>query len=160
MLFIAVLTWTGYGYLWYALSAERANYQELSATYESESVRGESATRLRSTIQNSERERAALEGVVRISLLDAAETIEEAGRQAGALEVSIGEATPLTKTVHNLTTYTFVVNAEGSFVALMRTITLFEALPMPSTVEQFEITKTDKTWRLTARLRATLASEK
>lgn len=158
---VAILSWGGFAFFVHTLNTARVAYADSAAIYEAESLRGEGATRLRAIVRDSEAERAALESIVRISLLDAAETIEAAGRTAGATNVSIGEASPGSSSAsQKLSTYTFVVNAQGSFASLTRAVSLLEALPLPALVEQFEISKTDTTWRLTARLRTTLASQK
>lgn len=160
MLGVALFAWGGFAYMVSNVYAERAKYVTAALAYEEESLRGESATRLRVAVRDTESERTALTNAISISLLDVAETIEAAGYDAGATKVSIGEATPIAKPPKNLSIYTFVVNAEGSFVALMRALYLLESLPIPSSIEQYEIAKTDKTWRLSARLKTTLAVRK
>ncbi len=160
MLGLALVAWGGFGFLVYDLYAERAAYARDSLAFEEESLRGESATRLRSVVRDTEAERNALTSVISVPLLDVAEMIEAAGNDAGATNVSIGEATPLPKPPKNLSIYTFVLNANGSFATLMRTVILLESLPVPTKIERFEISKSDKTWRLTARINATIALRK
>jgi len=63
----------------------------------------------------------------------------------------------------------FLVEAEGSFAALMRTAELFETLPLPSSVQNLELEralslnesagKTVALWRLTARISVFTSSE-
>jgi len=156
-LMIAIAALSGFGFLVWMLDRDRVAYAEAVIRAEEESLRGESAARLRSTIQGSEEERAALENVLQITILDAVETIESAGKQAGASSVTIGEATPISSTPNGISRVSVVVNAEGTFPALMRAVQVYESLPMPSKLEQFEITKADKIWRLTARIRVTMA---
>lgn len=160
MLALALIGWGGFGLLVYDLYSEREAYARDSLVFEEESLKGESATRLRSVVRDTEAERNALTSVISVPLLDVAEMIEAAGDDAGATNVSIGEATPVAKPPKNLSVYTFVLNANGSFMALMRTVILLESLPIPTNIERFEISKSDKTWRLTARINATIALRK
>lgn len=154
MILVAVLSWTGFGGLVWQLREQRAEYASALERSKEDALRGESAARLRSSVESSETERAAIESLVDISILRAVEVIEQAGRAAGASDVSIGEATP-SSAPEGLSAIVIVVNASGSFSTLMRAIALFETLPIPAALEQFELQKIDQTntWRLTARLR-------
>ncbi|MFZ2886742.1 MAG: hypothetical protein WA021_02895 [Minisyncoccia bacterium] len=159
MVFVAVLAWTSFGGLVRQLSNERIAYAEAESRSKEEALRGEGAARLKATVESTETERTALESLVSISILQAVEVIEQAGRAAGASDVSIGEATPSANAPKDLSAVTIVVNASGSFAAVTRAIALFETLPIPATLEQFELDRLEKekTWRLTARLRVTMA---
>jgi hypothetical protein len=160
MLFVAILAWTGFGGLVFQVESERTDYAEALSRSEEEATRGESAARLRASVESTEAERAALESILNISILRAVEVIEQAGRAAGASDVRIGEATPVSGASEKLAAVSVVVNASGSFTTIMRAIALFETLPIPATLEQFELEKIDQTntWKLTARLRVLLAS--
>lgn len=160
MLLAAIVAWTGFGGLIFQVANERADYAEALSRSEEEATRGESAARLRTSVESTEAERAALESLLNISILRAVEVIEQAGRAAGASDVRIGEATPVSSEAGKVATVSIVVNASGSFATIMRTIALFETLPIPATLQQFELEKIDKanTWRLTVRLRVLLAS--
>lgn len=160
LLLLAIGAWCGFGYLVTLVHADRASYANAASSAAQESARGESTARLHSTIQGTEVERAALESIIRVSIVDAVETIEMALKQAGASDIQIGEATPLTTSPQGLFTVSVVVTAGGSFVALLRAAGILEVLPVPSQMEQFEISKTDKAWRLSARLKVTLAGQK
>jgi len=160
MLVLALLAWGAFGFAVLKMNSDRAGYVDAAIIAREESARGENATRLHSTIQSSAVERAALEGVVGVTILDAVETIEAAARDAGASEVKIGEASTQNTSAQKLSTVSVVLTASGSFIAIVRAVSLLETLPLPSVVESFEISKTETTWRLTTRLRVTLAAEK
>ena len=162
MVVVASLAWTGFGGLVFQLSNERAEYADALARSEEDSLRGDSAARLRTTVESTTQERAALESILDISILRAVEVIEQAGRAAGADDVAIGEATPISSATADLAGVSIVVNAKGSFTEVMRAITLFETLPIPATLDQFELEKMSQatTWRLTTRLRVLLAPAK
>jgi hypothetical protein len=158
-LIMALALWGVFGFLVYDLYSERSELVLAQASAREESLRGESATRLRATIQDTAAERAALERMVSIPVLAAVETIESAGKKAGATEVSIGSASPAGGAMPEGTmAVSVVVNARGSFAALMRTLRVFETLPIPSTIEQFELEYVNNAWRLSARLRLIAAA--
>ncbi len=157
---LAVCAWVGFGFLLTMLHKERAAYAETALSSEEVQMREESAARLRATIQSTESERAQLESVIGVSIIQIAETIEAVGKQAGASSVTIGEATPISVPAPNIGGVAVVLNAQGSFVSLMRFVTLLEVLPIPSLLDQVEIAKVDKDWRLVARLRVTSEEKK
>ncbi len=157
---LSILAWGGFGYLVMFLHADRASYADAAIIAADTSEREESAARLRATIQGTEVERAALESVISVSIVDAAEIIEGAVKSAGASDVKITEATAQKTSPQKLSTVAIGVNASGSFVSLVRAASLLEALPVPATIDRVEIAKNDKQWRLTARLTVTLAAQK
>ena len=157
MVVVAIVAWCGVGGLVLRIASERADYAEALSRTEEESLRGESATRLRSAVESSRAEREAIEKVFAISVLQAVEVIEQAGRAAGARNVAIGDASP-TAGPADLTAMDVVVNADGTFAALSRAIALFETLPIPAALESFEMEQGEQgdTWQLTARMRILL----
>jgi hypothetical protein len=155
---LAALSWGGFWYIYATLGSDRLAYADAVATAEAESSRGENLVRLRSAVQSTEAERAALEAIVGVTILDAVENIETAARDAGASDVAIGEATLAASTPGKLSTFTVGVSANGSFVALVRAVRLFETISIPATLERFDITEGEKDWHLNARLRVTLSA--
>ncbi len=156
---LSLALWAAFGYLVWSLYGERAEYVEAAANAQQAELRGQSASRLRASVQDSEVERASLEGLLDLTILRAVEILETTGRQAGAKEVAIGEATPMPLGGNvALTSVAIVVNMQGSFASLARAISLYETLTVPSTLEQFEMEKVDDSWRATARVRVYLSS--
>lgn len=160
VILVAVAAWAGYALLVVQLGREREAYAASLERTEQETLRGESASRLRATVQGTEAEREALERLVRVTILQAVEVIEQAGEAAGAKDVTIGQAAP-TSAPKDLSAVSIVVNAGGSFASLMRAVALFEVLPIPASLEQFELEKVGQSdsWRLTAHLRVLLAPQ-
>lgn len=161
-LLLAIILWGAFGYLVFMLPRERAEYAEALAVSAQEAVRAESSSRVKAIIQDTEVERAALLSLLQVPLIDAIKIVEDAARAAGASQVSIGEATPLS--VKNpspapppTTHVAVVVQAQGTFPALLRAVSLFETLTIPSTLDGFDLEKTEKGWRLTARLTLAVA---
>jgi hypothetical protein len=158
ILVLALVAWGGFAYLISHLANQRAEYVDRAAVAEQESERNESTARLRALVQGTEVERAAIESVVSVRIVDAAEIIEEAVRAAGAREIEIREASARAPTASGITGVSVGVSATGSFSALVRAILLLETLTLPSTLEQFELSKNEDEWRLIARLRLSLAA--
>jgi hypothetical protein len=158
ILLLALLSWGGFAYLTLFLEDKRAEYADLKAVSEEESERSESSARLRALVAGTEVERAAIESIAAVRIVDAAETIEKAVRDAGGREIEISEANAGAPNAQGISNVSIGVSAAGPFAALMRAIVLLESLPLPSSIEQFEIAKTEKEWRLVARLRLTLTA--
>jgi hypothetical protein len=160
-LIIAIALWGGFGLLVRTLYAERTDFTKAQATKEQDALRGESAARLHATVQDTASDRASIESLLSMSILNAVEMIETTGRQAGATNVSIADATPIagSPAAKDLTPYSIVVNAGGSFSSLMRAASLYETLTIPSILEQLELERVDKSWKSTAHLRVLLTSK-
>jgi len=160
LLLLSLAAWGGFAYAITYLGKARAEYADLAAVSTQESERHDSLARLRSLVQGTEVERAALESVLGVRIVDAAETVEQAVRAAGGGGIQISEASAQAPNAQGISQVSIGVSASGSFSTLMRAVLLLETLPLPSTLEQFEITKDTKEWRLVARLRLTLANVK
>ncbi len=160
LLALALGAWCGCGALIFLLQSDRTAYADAAAKADDASLRQESAARLHARIQSTETERGALESLAGISILDAVKIIEAAGKDAGATSVSIGEATPLATSLQKLTTVAVTANVEGTFASVMRAESLLETLPIPASLEQFDIIKMEKTWHLTAHLKVVAAADK
>lgn len=155
-LLIAIAAWAGCVYMYSSLGKMRFEYADRTILAEQEAERQESSARLRALVQGTEVERAALESIVGVRIVDAAETVEVALRDAGAQEVEISEANAGQPNTQGISSVSMGVSAAGSFASVMRAVLLLESLPLPSTVEQFEIVKNEDKWRMTARLKLSL----
>ena len=161
-LLLAALLWGIFGYLVFALPQERAQYEEALVVSAQEAVRAESSARVKAIVQDTEVERAALLSLVQVPLIDAIKIVEDAARASGVRTVSIGEATPVSVKTPSpaappTTRVAVVVQSQGSFAALMRTVSLFESLTIPATLDGFDLEKAEEGWRLTARLTIAVA---
>lgn len=156
---VSLMLWGLFGFFVWSLYDERLEYVEAASVAQESELRGQSASRLRATVQDTESERAALASLLDVGILRAVEIIETTGRQAGATEVTIGEATPMTLSgtvPAGLTSVSVVVNLQGSFSSIVRAISLYETLTVPSNLEQFEMEQLGSAWRATVRVRVYL----
>lgn len=158
-LVVSLILWGAFVFLVWSLYDERIMYLEAASVAQESELRGQSVARLRASVQDTEVERAALNSLLDVSILRAVEIIETTGRQAGATEVTIGEATPMPLSGNvpaGLTSVSAVVNLQGSFASIVRAISLYETLTVPSRLEQFEMEKLGNSWRATVRVRVYL----
>ena len=159
LLIVAIGMWGGVWFLVSTLSHERLAYADTLSLSQQEDTRGETAARVHASAEATEIERAALQNLVSVSIVQAVDTMEKAGRDAEAHDVAVSDAT-LLAVAGGLSQYSIAINASGSFAAIMRTVSLFETLPFPASLEQFDISKNDKEWRITAHVRVVLAATK
>lgn len=157
-LVFALSAWGAFVYLTFFLADKRAEYADAKTVAEQNSERSALSARLRALVQGTEVERASIESIASARLVDVAETIEKAVRDAGARGIEISEANASTPNAQGISGVSIGVSATGSFSSLMRAVLLLESLTLPSMLEQFELVKTEKEWRLVARLRLTLAA--
>ncbi|PIR82497.1 hypothetical protein COU20_01690 [Candidatus Kaiserbacteria bacterium CG10_big_fil_rev_8_21_14_0_10_59_10] len=152
-----ILAWIVAAGALYMLAQQRSAYALALA----ESKRAESSAstvaRTEALIRDTAREREALEELVRTDVLTALEIIEEAGASAG-VAVSIGGASVAEAGRGELLrSIAVVASAEGSFSALMHTLSLFETLPFLSAVESVTLERVGEgaagRWRLSTRIR-------
>ncbi len=157
---IAMSIWGLFGFIVTELYRERAEYRDAGELIAQEAKRGESAARLRASVQGTEAERAALKNLVALDVVRAVQVLEATAKQAGARNASVGGITPISSQLKpgEPGVTSVVLTAEGSFVSLMRLVALYETLAIPSTLEQFEMEYIENGWRATIRIRLLVAA--
>jgi|GEM_PF-5149905 len=98
-----------------------------------------------------------------MDIVSAGELVQQAGRDAGVTLHIAGAVTPLTPTRDParpdtaIDSTVIVIDAQGNLSRLVHLISLLETLPMPSMLQQFQLSRVgqDKkvTWRLSAQLK-------
>jgi hypothetical protein len=154
--------WGVFGFLVWSLYGERTAYVEAAAAAQEAGLRGESLSRLRALVEDTKEDRTSLETLLAIDILRAVQVLEETARQAGARDVVVGEANATAvggKAPKNLSSVSVVINMGGSFSSLSRTMSLYETLTLPATLEQFDMEKVGSAWRATARVRVYLTQK-
>lgn len=116
------------------------------------------AARVEAIALETEDERAELEAFMHLDIVSAAGEFERVGARAGAA-VSVTDATPQggieLQGGGNLQWIAFAIAADGSYESLMRTLELYESLPLALEVTQLELDQVDgvRSWRMTLRIR-------
>jgi hypothetical protein len=151
-----------------ARSSQTANAQSISE-------REIADVRIHTLARDTLNQRTQLEGLAHFDVISVADTIEGIGKIAG-VKLTIGSATSeSTKPKKGATggaqlhAVSFVVEASGTFSALMYAAALLETLPVPSSVESLEFehvplsavseSAASSGWRLIARIRVVTASD-
>lgn len=109
----------------------------------------ERASRARAAIvaQATTRERANLERLAAQDASSIIRAIEQAGKDAG-VPVKIGQVIAPQETENSIVhSPAFVIEATGSFASLVRVAELLDSLPIPSRVEQFQLSQAGGTDR-------------
>src|SRR3989344_5315573 len=141
-----LIAWSFIGFFSWSLSAAQAARVSGDAVAGQDAARRETELRLRVLARDTEVLRAALEENTRATPLSIVESIESVGKESGvSLEIGqvlasapVPSASPSAPSVR---TISVVVEATGSFTALMYTASLLSSIPLPSTINQ--IVRTD-----------------
>lgn len=149
--------------VYFASSSVRQSAVALSATAlnaQAQQDRLAYQKRISALAKDTQEERAAIESLVSFDIVSIVNKIEAAGKPLGlTVTVNDAQASGAQQDLANgdsLRAVTFLVQSEGSYASLMKLETLFENLPLASSVESVELQKLQdpKTpWHLTARIR-------
>lgn len=149
-------------------SQQEARFADATES-ETAAARESTALRLHALVRDTKSAREQLDDLTRADFLSIADTIEGVGKVTGAkLKISGALPAPGDREQSGGTTLNetdFIVEAEGSFSALMHTAVLFENLPILSSMRSLEFQKTavagdgkkPAAWRLSARIRVLTA---
>lgn len=137
-----------------------SDYLESLTTVEQEDERSSLALRMKSLAEGTALERKEFEALTNADIVVLVSAIEGIGASSGA-RVSIPSASPEGSVeIPNsspLGAYSFVVEARGSFSAVMHALMLLEQLPYISSIQttEFEEPSDEEngTWRMNARIR-------
>lgn len=162
LLALSLIAFVGVGYFAKAVLAE-AHVRAAMASDAGQAVARKSYNdRLRSIAVETEAERMRLDTLAGRDIVSIVDTVERAGEVAGipltvssALSGGEGEELPGGS---RLRPVIFVLDAEGSYTKILRTISLLENLPLPSLLDEVSITRSGQEgsgqqWRASVRLR-------
>jgi hypothetical protein len=159
LLAIALVTWGG---VYIATSRIRESAVALSASASNAQAQADRIAyqkRLSAIASDTQEERAALDALIAPDIVSMVKEIESAGKPlhvtvtvndaqaSGAQDLPGGGS---------LRTVTFLVESQGSYASLMKLETLFENLPLASTVDALELQALQNQatpWHLTAHIR-------
>ena len=145
-----VLAWAAVVYFaWTIRSDEIARAASIQNIQES-SVKGASAVRMHALAEETTKERAQLEELLKGDVVSIANMIEAVGKTVG-VEMKLGaaqqESAPTSDANVRINAVGFVVEAQGKFSALMRAAQMFETLPIPSSIIRLDIERTPNSAR-------------
>lgn len=157
----AILAWTGIWYIGNDILNEASARAALASSAQVQSDRAAYTQRLSALVADTEKERATLEEISGMNIVSIVSLIEGIGKKTG-VPVKVNSAQPQGASVAlpnnaSLRDFSFITEADGSFAQIMSTVRALENLPVPSSVTQLEITRTNDAqnsggWHLSARI--------
>lgn len=141
---LSLIAWAGVGLFAWTISRDEANrIAQVQITQDAERKEA-MAVRLHSIIQDTATERAQLASVLGVDVVSVIDMIEAAGKAAG-VKIAISNAQPENVSFPQVVggpqiiATGFVVEAQGTFKALMHTAELLETLPVPATIGHLDL---------------------
>ena len=141
LLGVAIAVWVGGGWWAYQIDALVSEREAAITKAAEEQAKDVAALRTRALIAETAEDRARLATLSKIDVVEAAKQIESAGmpasvkfhvRDASLEAVPNKQSTPLQPVA-------FSVDAEGTFVQLIRAIALLRSLPFPVQITQIDL---------------------
>lgn len=143
LLLIALVAWCAV--VWFALtiSTQEADRTSNVQSAQDSSAKKASAARIHGLAQDTAQERAQLANVLNVDVVSVVAMIRAVGKAAGVnakLSDALPETAPATAPgAPAIEAVGFVVQADGSFSALMHAAQLYETLPVPSSLQRLDI---------------------
>lgn len=159
---LAALAWTGIWYIGNDILDQASSRATLASSAQAQSDRAAYTQRLAALVADTQQDRTALENISSLNIVSIVTMIEGVSTKTGiAVKVENAQPQGAATALPNggsLSNFAFTVAAEGTFAQVMSTIQALENLPVPSSIQQLEITHgsgdTGKsgTWHLDARI--------
>jgi len=166
LLILALLSWAAVAYFDLVISGDESQYQaDVQAARQSFTEQNSSVS-MHAVVQDTAASRAQLDALLSSDVTTIANKLRGVGQSTG-VSVKLGGALPENGPVggapatSNIQAVAFSLEADGSFAALMRTEALIEALPLPSSIERFDIQRASDsgaTWHMSVSIRVLTAS--
>ncbi|KKW23777.1 MAG: hypothetical protein UY67_C0017G0010 [Candidatus Kaiserbacteria bacterium GW2011_GWA2_52_12] len=151
-LLIAILAWCGIGYFAWLITEMRSEQASNIAGVTVEAAKRIADKYLHSSLQSTTQERGALDALTETDIVPIVDMLDQVGREAG-VKIQIVSTQPESSASKSTRALIFVMHAEGTFSQVERAVELFETLPIPSTVEQIDMSHDAGIWSLNTRVR-------
>ncbi len=162
---LAVLAWAGIGSFAYRINVlentREANMQSVQA-HSRQSVQ---ASYLHGVVMASATQRAQLDALIAVDPASLADMINSVGTSTGvAIKISNASAENVSSVDGKMTLqgFSFLASAEGNFASALYAASLLESLPIPSSVQQINLTHAESAvdtsggnaaWQMSAQVR-------
>lgn len=136
---LALLAWIFI--VWFAMDLQSMEDQRLSGAKLSANASGQQskASALHAELQETAAARAQLESLINVDPTTLGTTVAQAGKSAG-INLQIQNAAPEASTANSPTqAFDFSVNGAGSFAQVLYALEFLETLPVPSSVQNFQL---------------------
>ncbi|MBM3260950.1 hypothetical protein FJY93_00865 [Candidatus Kaiserbacteria bacterium] len=158
---VAVAVWAAVGYFGSTVQGEQSAYLGRIIEAGEQAQKVAANARLHVLATNHKDNALRIDAYMAPDASMIIDSIKSVGTAAG-VPVKISSALPgvVPKNQKNLHAVVFLIESTGSLDSLMRALALFDALPLPSSVESVDLSeeenqsgRTAKTWRMNARIR-------
>lgn len=162
LLILAIASWAGVGYSanWIKSTAQRrANDTRAALTKANQAALNQKVESLAQSTKDKRTELSKIAGADVVVVVDAIDAAgKAAGLEAKVTDAAVSGSQQLGKNGDTLRGVVFTVQAVGSFAQIMHAVSLYEKLPLLSSVDQLDIEKVQGTdaksqWRMLARIR-------
>lgn len=145
LIIIAIAAWTAAIFFAMAVAGMESDRAASAQATQQTSAAQTSAVRMHALAQDSAPQRAALDALLDVNVVSIVDMINATGKATG-VDLKVSGALPETTPGSSLGPATvgavgFTVEASGTFPALMQAAQLLETLPIPSSVEQLDISQ-------------------
>lgn len=140
----ALCAWTLVAYFGWTITEEQSAHSTQIANAQESTLRQAASARTHALVADTAEQHQALESFLQADVISVAGLIRAAGSGAG-VDVEVSNALPEAASPAQssgaapVSAIGYVVQAQGSFAALMRALELFETLPVPASVQRFDI---------------------
>ncbi len=172
----AACVWAGVMIFAFSIGSVAQSAVALSGSAQTASDQQLAALKMHTLAQAIAPARTELNIILQTDPLTLADLITQVGPDAGValrvsdaspetLPVSSVTTAPSSAGVHKLTALNFVVEADGGFAGLIRAATLLETLPVPSTIRQLDLVRTEaqgstrSPWQMDVRVQVLTTSQ-
>lgn len=163
MLAVAACVWIAVGFFALFIQNAQAAYLEQIADAGTQAQRVADSVRAHAIAVTNQDRAAKLDAFVAPDVSNIIDAIKAVGTVSGT-PVQISDALPASvpKNQTDIHAVAFVIESSGSFSSLIHTISLFETLPVPSSIEIIDLSRTpsdgstraSQVWHLNLKLRA------
>jgi hypothetical protein len=153
LLLLALSACAAVFYFEFLISDAKTSYVAAVQDAQQQFTEQNSSVSIRAVVQDTAQERAQLDTLLSPDVASIANTLRNVGK-AAKVSVKLGGAVPEygePQDTSGIQAVDFTLSADGSFSALMRTEALIETLPLPSSIERFDIQRnaaTGDSWHM------------
>lgn len=148
----AACVWIAVGYFASVIAGEHAAYAAQLADVNTRSDQAAADARLHVLASGNLDRSSKLDAIVApdaAAIIDAIKSVGPAAKTAIKISGALPASVP--KTQKDIHAVAFIIESTGSFSTMMRTLALFEALPLPSSIELVDLSRMEQEGNTAAR---------
>jgi hypothetical protein len=163
---VAIIAWALVGFFAWMVAEQSSTRASDQSSANAQAVQQAESAEIESLAGDTKDERMQLQSLANVDVVTIVDAIDQVGTDAN-VQISIGQAVPDQSSDSDtssggtppLHAVSFVVQGEGTFANLFKAITLFQSLPVPSTLEEVDLERSAggpsvPPWQLMAHIQA------